>query len=107
VNQFADLYAPRDCGTWMTPRQGLTDGMDLHDWKRFIVRAVLVIRQDTDVERRIRKAHRLQVKAQRVGAQWGGWYVQAMINRVVIDAEHEIAERADARLEQLSLWGTL
>lgn len=104
MNQFADLYQPHTYGTWQTPRQGLSAGMDLHDWKRFIVRAVLVIRQDSDPERRIRKAKRLHAKAQRIGQQWGGEYALYMIRRVVGDANQEIEDRLDVRLNQLPLW---
>lgn len=104
MNEFKDLYAPRQQGTWVTPRQGLTVGMDLHDWKRFVVRAVLVIRRDPDAERRIRKAQRLLTKTQRVGAQWGGWYVQNLITNVIRDARWDIEDRVNVRMNQLELW---
>lgn len=102
MNLFSDLYVPHGCGDWMTPRQGLSAGMDLHDWKQFIVRAISVIRLDEDAERRIFKAQRLMAKARKVAGCWGAEYFLWRIGNVIHEAQDEISNRANVRLVQLS-----
>lgn len=105
MNLFKDLYEPRGWGDWLTPRQGLSKGMDLLDWMRFIRRACEVIRMDADAERRINKAKRLHRKAMKVVGE--GWMVSRtpyQIQQVIQEAEFDIEARASARLQQLSLW---
>lgn len=105
MNLFNDLYQPRGWGDWMTPHQGLSDGMDLLDWMRFVARACSVIELDTDPERRIRKAKRLHCKAMKVVN--GGWVISrtpSLLGQIIAEAEWEIEQRTPARLNQLSLW---
>lgn len=105
MNLFQDLYQPRGWGDWITPRQGLTEGMDLLDWMRFVARAASVIKLDADPERRIRKAKRLHRKAMRVAGQhWTINRTPALIGQVIAEAEWEIAARTPVRLQQLELW---
>lgn len=106
MNYFSDLYAQdKRYGRWMTPRQGLSAGMDLHDWKQFITRACKVIGCDPDPERRLRKAQRLHRKAVKVMGCWGaenflGWSIGGLIR----ECEYDTANRVNVRLVQLSLW---
>lgn len=102
---FEDLYIPRGWGDWMSDHQGLSVGMDLLDWMRFVRRASEVICLDPDPERRIRKAKRLYTKAMKVTGE--GWIVSrtpALIGQVITEAEWDIDQRTPARLNQLSLW---
>lgn len=105
MNLFNDLYVARGWGDWMSDHQGLSQGMDLLDWMRFIARACAVIRMDADPERRIRKAKRLHCKAMKVIGE--GWMVSKtpyLIHQVIQEAEFDIEQRTNARMQQLSLW---
>lgn len=106
MNCFTDLYSPDKCyGRWMTPRQGLSAGMDLHDWKQFIVRACKVISTDPDPERRLRKAQRLYARALRVEGNWGaGAFLGHSIGGLIRECEYDIANRVNVRLVQLFFW---
>src|SRR5688500_5845779 len=83
---FSDLYEPRGWGDWMSQHQGLSEGMDLLDWMRFVSRDASVIRMDTDPERRIWKAKRLHKKAMKVTDE--GWIVSrtpALIGQIIAE----------------------
>jgi hypothetical protein len=102
---FEDLYKPRGWGDWMSDHQGLSRGMDLLDWMRFINRACDVIRMDRDAERRIWKAKRLHCKAMKVmGQHRSVSKTPYRIQQIIQEAELEIEARQSARLQQLSLW---
>lgn len=105
MNLFSDLYQARGWGDWMSDHQGLSVGMDLLDWMRFVRRAAEVICLDTDAERRILKLHRLQLKALKVvNPCWTIGKTPLLIRKLIVEAEWEIQARSSARLNQLSLW---
>lgn len=102
---FSDLYQPNGCGDWMTPRQGLSVGMDLLDWIRFVRRAAEVIATDPDPERRILKLRRLYNKALKTAHPcWTIGRTPYMVRQIIKQAEAEIAARASSRLIQLELF---
>lgn len=106
MNNFTDLYSPdKRYGKWMSEHQGLSIGMDLHDWKQFVTRACQVIRTDPDPERRLHKTQRLKQKAIRVGGNWGeDYFLMRSVNVLIAECQHEIRNRVNVRLVQLSLW---
>lgn len=105
MNLFEDLYKPRGWGDWISPHQGLSKGMDLLDWMRFVRRAAEVISLDPDPERRILKLYRLRTKAMKVvNPCWTIGRTPLIISRIISEAEWEIAARTPVRLQQLELW---
>lgn len=103
MNLFSDLYRPDKQGAWQSQRQGLHAGIDLHDWKQFVSRAVMVIETDPDPERRLHKAQRLHDKATRTAGNWCiEGFIRLRIGGLIVRAEEEIAHRG--QLVQLQLW---
>lgn len=91
LNRFADLYNPDNVGAWLSHRQGLSIGMDLHDFIIFVARACDVISDDANPFTRCHKAQRLLAKMNKVHDEaWAIAQTPYRVRSIIKQSQYEI-----------------